>query len=195
MNVPCWPFDQAPDAVAISDASVVDDRKPVLLVIHSSDDHGWLFLSDGPFSPERGRIIRMDEACSRDPTLLDVADLPPGWTAKRHSATDPWLREQPEPLLEFLIRRTDPEGEWFDVQMRDMEKVFKPSSIPAEVIQGMGHLRLRLLGIDVAVTFEDPGVQVSFMGLVDAHAARAVVDEMAASVCRHTGQSARIIEL
>lgn len=193
MSARHWPFDQPPDAVAVSDASVVEDGEPVLLVMHSSEDHGWLFLSGGPFSPERGRMIRMDEACELDPTLLSLADLPPGWTATRGSANGVWLRA--EPLLEFLIRRTDPEGEWFDVHMKDMEKVFTPRSVGAEVIQGRGHLRLRLLEIEVSITLEDPGVQVSFIGSVDPHAARAIVDEMATNVCRHTGQSARIIEL
>lgn len=50
-----------------------------------------------------------------------------------------------EAVLEFLIRRTDPEGEWFDVLARDMKSVFAPTSVTSEVIEGMGDLRLRLL--------------------------------------------------
>jgi hypothetical protein len=195
MSTHHWPFEHPPDAVAVSDASVVDDGEAVLVVIHSSEDQGWLFLSGGPLSPERMRTIRMDRAIEFDPTLLGIADLPPGWTAERDSGKGAWLRKRPEPLVEFLIRRTDPEGKWVDVHMRDMAKVFTPRSVSAEVIQGMGHLRLRLLEIEVSITFEDPGVQVSFFGSVDPHAARAIVDEMASSVCRHTGQTARIIEL
>jgi hypothetical protein len=36
-----WPFDQARNVAAVSDASVVDDRAPVLLVVHYSEDDSW----------------------------------------------------------------------------------------------------------------------------------------------------------
>ena len=87
-----WPFDQPVDAVAVSDASVVEDGAPILLVIHYSEDHSWAFLSGDAFSPDRGKLIRMDEACNLDPTLLGVSDLAPGWTAERSDASGVWTR-------------------------------------------------------------------------------------------------------
>jgi hypothetical protein len=46
-----WPFDQAEDVMAVSDASVVEDGRPVLLVIHYSEDHSWAFLSGDASHP------------------------------------------------------------------------------------------------------------------------------------------------
>jgi hypothetical protein len=86
-----WPFEQTENVAAISDSSVLDGA-PVLLVIHYSDDDSWAFLSGEPFSPERGKVIRMAEAVERDPTLRTVADLPSGWTAIRHRVGDSWER-------------------------------------------------------------------------------------------------------
>ena len=87
-----WPFDQAENVAAISDASVLGGA-PVLLVIHYSDDDSWAFLSGEAFSPERGKVISMAEAVERDPTLRTVSDLPPGWTATRRDVEDHWERQ------------------------------------------------------------------------------------------------------
>jgi len=88
-----WPFDQARNVAAVSDASVVDDRAPVLLVVHYSDDDSWGFFSGEPFTPERGKVIGMGEALGLDPTLRTIADLPPGWTATRQNVDDSWDRQ------------------------------------------------------------------------------------------------------
>jgi hypothetical protein len=88
-----WPFDQARNVAAVSDASVVDDRAAVLLVVHYSEDDSWGFFSGEPFIPERGKVISMGEVLEIDPTLRTVADLPPGWTARRQHVGDSWARE------------------------------------------------------------------------------------------------------
>jgi hypothetical protein len=98
-------------------------------------------------------------------------------------------------MLEFLIRRTDPEGSWFDVHFGDMPSVFKPTVVPSEVIEGPGELRLRLGEMELEINFEDPGVHLIFSGLVDPRLARQIVDDFANGVMRHTGQRARVIEL
>jgi hypothetical protein len=88
-----WPFDQAPNVAAVSDASVVDEAAPVLLVVHYSEDDSWGFFSGEPFAPERGKVISMAEALELDLTLQGIADLPPGWTATRQLAGGPWDRQ------------------------------------------------------------------------------------------------------
>jgi hypothetical protein len=91
-----WPFDQAPNVAAVSDASVLDDRAPILLVVHYSDDDSWGFFSGQPFTVERGKVIGMGTALRLDPTLRTIADLPSGWTATRVAPAAPWTR-QPDP--------------------------------------------------------------------------------------------------
>ena len=87
-----WPFDQASNVAAVTDASVVDDGAPVLLVIHYSEDESWAFLSGGTFDVARGRLVSMGEVLRRDPTLSSIADPPPGWTATRSRVGERWAR-------------------------------------------------------------------------------------------------------
>lgn len=88
-----WPFDQARNVAAVSDASVVEDQATVLLVVHYSEDDSWGFFSGEPFTPERGKVIGMGTALRLDPTLRTIADLPPGWTATRKHIGDSWDRQ------------------------------------------------------------------------------------------------------
>ena len=89
-----WPWDQAPNAAAITLRSVLDGA-PILFVSHDSDDDGWQFL-DGlsRADPADARLIGMREVLRRDPTLRDIADLPPGWVAHRDGVGEPWARER-----------------------------------------------------------------------------------------------------
>jgi hypothetical protein len=88
-----WPFDQAKDVAAVSDASVVERGAPILLAIHYSEDRSWAFLSGGAFDPAEGRVIGMGEAVALDETLRSIADLPPGWTATRARVGVEWVRQ------------------------------------------------------------------------------------------------------
>jgi hypothetical protein len=36
----------------------------------------------------------MGEVLTLDPSLREIADLPPGWIARRDSPSDPWVRER-----------------------------------------------------------------------------------------------------
>jgi hypothetical protein len=92
--VPDWPFDQAPNVAAVSDAAVTSEGAPVLLVIHYSDDDSWGFFSGEPFNPERGKVIGMGQALQLDPTLRAIADLAPGWSATRADREAAWVREE-----------------------------------------------------------------------------------------------------
>jgi hypothetical protein len=79
---------------AISDRGVLDDGMPVVFVIHYSEDESWAFLSGEAFSPDRGLLVSMGNVVRRDPSLLSIADLPPGWVATRDSADGRWLRRE-----------------------------------------------------------------------------------------------------
>jgi hypothetical protein len=89
-----WPFDQAPDVAAITTLFVIEAGLPILRVIHYSDDHSWAFLCGTTGATEDGRVISMKEAIRRDPTLREVADLPPGWVASRDGVGGNWRRDR-----------------------------------------------------------------------------------------------------
>lgn len=73
---------------------IMEDDTPILLVTHDEEDHGWQFLdgSESP-NPADARHVCLEHVVSTDPTLYEVADLPPGWIAWRQSPDDPWMRE------------------------------------------------------------------------------------------------------
>jgi hypothetical protein len=89
---PGWPFDQAPDAAAITVRSVIEGG-PVLFVSHDADDHGWQFLYGREPDMDAARVVGMAEALGLDPTLAEVAHLPPGWIAWRARIGDGWRRQ------------------------------------------------------------------------------------------------------
>ncbi len=89
-----WPFDQAPNVAAVSDVHVTDHGAPVLVVVHYDDDDSWAFLCGASFDPKHAKLIGMGTALRLDPTIREVADLAPGWSAARESVGAPWSRNR-----------------------------------------------------------------------------------------------------
>ena len=86
-----WPFDQPRDAAAITVRAVLSGD-PILFVSHDSDDHGWQFLDGNDAGEEEARVIAMRTALDLDASLVELADLPPGWIAWREDRDAPWRR-------------------------------------------------------------------------------------------------------
>ena len=93
---PNWKFDQARNVGAVTTAQVLDDAMPVLLVIHYGDDCSWAFLCDTTDNEDDSRMVTMEQIVEMDPTLKEIADLPPGWIAYRDFIGDEWDRFQEE---------------------------------------------------------------------------------------------------
>jgi hypothetical protein len=87
-----WPFDQPPDAAAITVQAVLDGD-PILRVSHDEDDDGWQFLDGREVDISAARLISMAEAVELDPSLEEIAELPPGWIAHRESPNAAWVIE------------------------------------------------------------------------------------------------------
>jgi hypothetical protein len=92
MGTPDWPFDQPQNCAAITLRSIVFDGKPILYVSHDGDDDGWQFLDGGSFDMADAAIVGLGEIVRRDASVLELADMPPGWSARRQSVSSPWLR-------------------------------------------------------------------------------------------------------
>jgi hypothetical protein len=88
-----WPFDQGPNVAAITSDAVLKGA-PVLSVVHYSDDHSWGFTVGLNTQTEDGRVVAMKTIMRLDPTVAEVADLPPGWKAQRTSVGSPWVRQR-----------------------------------------------------------------------------------------------------
>jgi hypothetical protein len=87
-----WPFPDGRNTVIFTTLDVIKDGKPVLLVIHEQSDGAWQFHAGNTVSAADGRIAALEEIVFHDQSVIELADLPPGWIAVRDTSTSPWKR-------------------------------------------------------------------------------------------------------
>ena len=92
VSVDPWPFDQPRNCAVFTTRQILEGAEPILHVAHDSHDCGWQFLGRQA-REEDAKVIALHEAVELDPSILQLADLPPGWRAVRDSAALPWRRE------------------------------------------------------------------------------------------------------
>lgn len=92
-----WPFDQPRNCTSITMRQVLERVEPILSVYHDADDHGWQFIGISEASVADGRVAALEAIVRMDPTVLEVADLPPGWQAIRCKVGGEWTRTPSDP--------------------------------------------------------------------------------------------------
>ena len=89
-----WPFDQPRSCAVITLRPIVFEGAPILHVTHDADDHGWQFLGWEDADVAHAAVVSLSEIVKLDPSVLAVADLPPGWHAWRQSKDSPRQRSR-----------------------------------------------------------------------------------------------------
>ncbi|PAW77862.1 MAG: hypothetical protein B9S32_09690 [Verrucomicrobia bacterium Tous-C9LFEB] len=92
-----WPFDQPPNCAVFTTVHVMRQGKAITHIFHDEDDHGWQFHYPGAKTTSDLMIVALKEIYFHDPTVIEVADLLPGWKAVRSNVGAPWKREKNEP--------------------------------------------------------------------------------------------------
>lgn len=87
-----WPFEQPRNVAAITTRQVLEEGLPILSVTHYDDDHSWAFVCGTTNDTKDCCVICMEEALKLDPSLASIADLPPGFSARRQAVGGPWTR-------------------------------------------------------------------------------------------------------
>jgi hypothetical protein len=87
-----WPFEDPPYVAVITLKRVARGEAPVRLVAHDADDGCWQFLDGGAADGADASVVSLEEMTRIDPTLVELADLPPGWVACRYGPGAPWVR-------------------------------------------------------------------------------------------------------
>jgi hypothetical protein len=72
--------------------AIAHGGSPILRVSHDAEDHGWQFLDGGTPAMEDAMLVALREIVALDPTVFQVADLPPGWFGTRSKIGGPWTR-------------------------------------------------------------------------------------------------------
>lgn len=85
-----WPFDQPRNCAIITLRSIVFDGEPILHISHDKEDHGWQFFGLQKADLADAAVVGLEEIVNHDPTVLEIANLPPGWHAWRASESSPW---------------------------------------------------------------------------------------------------------
>lgn len=88
-----WPFDSPPNVACFTVRSIVDGLKPVLMASRDEDDGAWQFLTGDAFDKAEAMLVSLGSMVARDCSLLQLADIQPGWMAWRESPDAPWSRQ------------------------------------------------------------------------------------------------------
>lgn len=91
-----WPFDQPENCAAVTNKDIINDGAPILHVCHDEDDHGWQFIGLEDAKEENIALVCMAEIVKLDPTVMEVAHIPPGWHAWREYVGAEWIIEKYE---------------------------------------------------------------------------------------------------
>jgi len=78
----------------------MEGMEPILLVSHDADDHGWQFIGSSDATMADAMLVSLESIVRLDPTVLEVADLPPGWQALRDRVGGAWSRREHPPIPE-----------------------------------------------------------------------------------------------
>jgi hypothetical protein len=99
--MPEWPFEDPPNVAVIADRRIVFEGDWVAYVTHDEDDGAWQFhVRRSTGTDERhAALVSLQSVVSRDPTVAELADLPPGWCAFRTAKNAPWQRRRKQPSI------------------------------------------------------------------------------------------------
>lgn len=97
-----WKFPDPPNVGVYTTALVIKDGEPVMYVAHDANGGAWQFHA----GPKKGSgalsevmVVSLRSMIERDPSLIELADLPLGWTAERTSPKGRWTRSGSEMIM------------------------------------------------------------------------------------------------
>ena len=86
-----WPFPIGPDGRAVTTRRIVYDGDPILAVVHDVDGD-WEFIDNGPLELDDLMLVHLGHIVEHHSEVMQFADLPPGWEARRSDARSEWRR-------------------------------------------------------------------------------------------------------
>jgi len=89
-------FKEPKNTAVFTTKFVINDKNDITMVNHHVDDNNWEFLSDDKFDDYREviKIVSLENIIKQDSSVLEIADLAPGYSAHRKSRNDNWIIEQ-----------------------------------------------------------------------------------------------------
>jgi hypothetical protein len=87
-----WRFQESANTGVYTTTAIVEGKEAIMRVFHDPEGD-WQFHGAGESSAESCALACFDCIVTRDPTLVELADLPASWAAWRESISEPWHRE------------------------------------------------------------------------------------------------------
>ena len=85
-----FPFRDKPNTAVITCVHVLEEKRPILRVVHD-EDGDWQFLCGAGHDVDEARVIALDEAYELDPSVGQLAKLGYGRSADRADANSNWV--------------------------------------------------------------------------------------------------------
>ncbi|HXX43102.1 MAG TPA: DUF4262 domain-containing protein [Candidatus Acidoferrales bacterium] len=92
-----WKFQEPPHTGVFTTKPVMNGDEPVLMVCHDIEDGAWQFIGTSDGTPENMTYVCLHHVLDLDPTIVELADLPVSWIARRTQVSEPWVREPAPP--------------------------------------------------------------------------------------------------
>ena len=81
---------------AVTSTHITERHLPILSVTHYDDDHSWGFQSGLNVTMAEAQVVSMKEVLLMDSTVAEIADLPPGHSARRDRIGGEWTIHKDE---------------------------------------------------------------------------------------------------
>ena len=91
-----WPFSDPENVATVTVKQIAGGKEPILLVCRDAEDGGWQFLTGQIFEAADAMLVGLEHISEIDPSVLELADLPEGWSARREYVGGPWMRAKDE---------------------------------------------------------------------------------------------------
>lgn len=87
-----WQFNLPTDAGVFTTRQVLQGSEPVREVYHGRDGD-WQFLCGTTLNTEDLKLVCLGCMVEVDPTIGELADMPPGWCGTRQARGEAWIQE------------------------------------------------------------------------------------------------------
>jgi hypothetical protein len=88
------PWREDMSLMVVTQRSIVNEQRPVMVVIRNSADGHWLVFTDENPGVDPQITVSFKDLVALDETIKEVADLPYGWRAWRSGKGEPWDRRR-----------------------------------------------------------------------------------------------------